>query len=781
MNLDETSENSNVMTELYSKDQTVIEYSRNSQNSNIDEVDAVFNRGQFLTEKKGGSSLIHEKCEDQVRNKVTKIKIIRLLFGCGNNQSNQYNIFDLIFNIGSMSLYIVDVVTDVINALYYYRNQDHKPANQSYFIYTISIIILSSLVLQLYSFAFERDDKKRKNRKQRNQKNTSCANILFLIIHILQLAPVLRYIRVIKLGINSVKMKASDRNFKENILKKTDWQWRRELSDINHIRLVESFMEAAPQLVLQIYIMIDSKQTPFVTVVSCVFSLLGFATVYVSYQRSIREMRPNPKYTLTLIGCLLILLYQSFTVFSRVLALALLLNANAFGFVICFFSRLLLSWICVVCLKVNYCRGYIKKAFDALVIGMGYNFTYVNVKEGNKNKYRMSAYYILTLIENISYAILWYYFRDSNTGLTHLITKTGSSASIDNKTALHVASLVPIVNIFGILIMIIYYICFHPRLGLSCFRSDVIEDKIEMTSYPNIIENKEYLKPTSEEPSSLQLYQTWPRLSSSSSRHSSSDDLSTLSHSRTKSQMFNFTQSSTKIKSSNDLLSSTFPNPSNRELSSTSLLLQPDHKSKTLLTSPIPPELLIEDPDDVERLLEEKRQQKAVIQQKQAWLHHRIDMQKRLKFQSDFQPLFPSLNRTSLSPSSPITTLSPIRSNLPKTFYTSSSPSSYDQLQLRCKTYPRKRPSHPFNHTSHNSPLLKELMKQRMVSIAEDSKLTNIPSSPTPAATYSLNDIALRHHKSAFTRPMSSVLGVSRTMSFTVRHDEVIDSIESSL
>ncbi|MGH0135091.1 UNVERIFIED_CONTAM: hypothetical protein FKN15_013471 [Acipenser sinensis] len=66
------------------------------------------------------------------------------------------------------------------------------------------------------------------------------------------LSPYERYIRTMYLGIQSRRQKEHQRRFY--------WAMMYEYADVNMLRLLETFLESAPQLVLQLCIMIQKNR-----------------------------------------------------------------------------------------------------------------------------------------------------------------------------------------------------------------------------------------------------------------------------------------------------------------------------------------------------------------------------------------------------------------------------------------------------------------------------------------------------------------------------------------
>jgi hypothetical protein len=79
-------------------------------------------------------------------------------------------------------------------------------------------------------------------------------------------------------------------------------QWR----DIAMLRLFEVFIESAPQLVLQLYILAYNrhfdKEKDWLTACSACFSLISLSTSIVSYSKALRDAREDKGTTLLLIN-----------------------------------------------------------------------------------------------------------------------------------------------------------------------------------------------------------------------------------------------------------------------------------------------------------------------------------------------------------------------------------------------------------------------------------------------------------------------------------------------
>ncbi|XP_036898653.1 XK-related protein 6-like [Sturnira hondurensis] len=124
----------------------------------------------------------------------------------------------------------------------------------------------------------------------------------------------LLYIRTMYLGIQSQRRKEHQRRFY--------WAMMYEYADVNMLRLLETFLESAPQLVLQLCIMIQKNSAETLPCVSSVTSLMSLAWVLASYHKLLRDSRDDKK-SMSYRGALIHLFWRLFTISSRVISFAL--------------------------------------------------------------------------------------------------------------------------------------------------------------------------------------------------------------------------------------------------------------------------------------------------------------------------------------------------------------------------------------------------------------------------------------------------------------------------
>ncbi|CAG2103222.1 unnamed protein product [Medioppia subpectinata] len=221
------------------------------------------------------------------------------------------------------------------------------------------------------------------------------------------------------------------------------------------LSLLKSFIQCAPQMVLQIYLLAKSKpdfnlSKEYVQMAAIISSLFEMSWSMASYNRALRRSTPN-KLNVSRMATITHFLWRFCTIGSRVLAIALFTSEYSY-------------WVCPVAIghwgvmtiwimhqQTRFCdseRGDQRPCHEYvfnMIVGAIYLFCFLNVKD-EPTRYKYLSFYTIVFSENISFIILWY-------------------VRSDPLNWYHTPALATVLGAFGVgmLLMLIYYWFLHPN------------------------------------------------------------------------------------------------------------------------------------------------------------------------------------------------------------------------------------------------------------------------------------------------------------------------------
>ena len=280
-----------------------------------------------------------------------------------------------------------------------------------------------------------------------------------VVVHILQLGFAFRVVRLL---------------YRRNKDKYSFDRYR----ELSFLRLMEAFLESAPQLLLQLYI-VSLEDIPDIarkawTVIVVIFSTISLSLAIADYSSACKDVLyydPPPvkerKPRLSWLGYFLIILWHLFMTISR--AISIVLFATVFGWY-CTFLIVLIHYVIIFhWLKTSNrnnstvwiesvtdfstsnhqphkrsCKQCCCNAIIQLLAAAFNVFFLFKVYSGDSVGY-ITSYYILFFYENVFMICLWY-------------------VSVDYLWYLHVAPItVVLCFIIGLLLMLVYYWFFQPK------------------------------------------------------------------------------------------------------------------------------------------------------------------------------------------------------------------------------------------------------------------------------------------------------------------------------
>ncbi|NXK57076.1 XKR7 protein, partial [Chauna torquata] len=249
-----------------------------------------------------------------------------------------------------------------------------------------------------------------------------------------------RYLRTLYLGLQS-RWQAEHRR------RHFYWRMMFESADISMLRLLETFLKSAPQLVLQLSIMVQQNSIEPLQGLSASASLVSLAWMIASYQKVLRDSRED-KMPMSYKGAVVQILWHLFTIAARAIAFALFASVFQLYFGIFIVTHWCIMTFWIIQGETDFCMSKWEEIIYNMVVGIIYIFCWFNVKEG-RSRYRMCIYYVITLSENAALTVLWflYYNRKTTSDFDALILVCVVSSSFA----------------LGIFFMFIYYCLLHPN------------------------------------------------------------------------------------------------------------------------------------------------------------------------------------------------------------------------------------------------------------------------------------------------------------------------------
>lgn len=276
---------------------------------------------------------------------------------------------DVLFNIISLASYFCDIVFDVVTIYTLYVT-----GQVAWFALSLSCIMLSLLISQLLSLKWY---------FHRNSGRDFKLSIV-AFIHLIQFGVLWRYFKLfLPVDLGVVK---------------------NEVRDLCMLRLIHAFCEAAPMLLIQLYLIWlkpSSSEVTDLNLVSTFLSLFSVCWALASFSKNVRR-RNIHKLVLTWLGVIFQFFWRLGTVSSRVIVLTV--YATLYHYWV--FLVIALHWLTMFLWLIspkNVFHGESissqKKTIYSMLIAFVYIFCYINLQEINSRQ-KMMAFYVTMLLEN---------------------------------------------------------------------------------------------------------------------------------------------------------------------------------------------------------------------------------------------------------------------------------------------------------------------------------------------------------------------------------------------
>jgi XK-related protein len=261
---------------------------------------------------------------------------------------------------------------------------------------------------------------------------------------VLQLGPVMYYAEVLRHGASFRRSRSTETYLR---MLETD-------RDATLLRMFEAFLESAPQLLIQGYLvglaawrreLNLGHPSTHALLVSLLLSLCSLSWALVAQHRCLRLVRQDKRNASTA-GSLLQFLWRLLTLVARSLALVLFTLAFGFWVVLLVAGHFLLSTVWIALSQpLELGESSPAKVWILLVVALVHVFAPFNSAEGD-TRWRYVGSYSFELVENVGMAV------------TCLLLP-----SFDFPCKLPVCASVPVFFLAGIAVMLVYYRWWHPN------------------------------------------------------------------------------------------------------------------------------------------------------------------------------------------------------------------------------------------------------------------------------------------------------------------------------
>ncbi|OQR77693.1 hypothetical protein BIW11_02869 [Tropilaelaps mercedesae] len=259
---------------------------------------------------------------------------------------------------------------------------------------TIALIVVPGWISTCASLLMILQDK-----DNRVKSEWSCRWLV--IFHILPLVLVPRYLNSLQFALKS-QQDCRPRAERQMYYYKMLW----EDYDASYLRLIEAFVEAAPQLLLQTVLVLrlynEFKEEPSYywphLVVPMVLSLFSLSYAVVCYKRSLRISQNSKR--LSLVGTITLLCSQMSLVASRLVVLALFISVTPIEMTIAaILTRLLFN---VAWLSLFHDFRHVASVLEGVtlrgILSVAYLFTYLDFSDGQTGR-RQLVHHVATVVD----------------------------------------------------------------------------------------------------------------------------------------------------------------------------------------------------------------------------------------------------------------------------------------------------------------------------------------------------------------------------------------------
>ncbi|KAF1381868.1 hypothetical protein PFLUV_G00158470 [Perca fluviatilis] len=357
----------------------------------------------------------------------------------------KYSLVDFLFICAGLLFLLLDIGLDIYAVVSFYQEKAYVSLG-----ILLLLLVGSSFLVQAFSWLwYSYEDFERQTKVEK------CLSLCQLkILHVFQLGIYFRHAGVVEMSVCSFLTK---RNDPESIAVYLS-------HDLSMLRLIETFSESAPQLVLMLTIIMQRGELDPVTVLKALGSASAIAFSVTMYHRSLRSFLPDKKKQ-QMISSVVYFLWNLFLISSRLTALALFASMLP-----CFiFTHFFCSWVVLFFFvwqsKTDFMDSPRGEWLYRATVGLIWYFDWFNVVEG-RTRYKTMLYHGYMLVDISLLCSLWCW-KMITEPLDFVISPLYAGIT---------AGSVVVVYILGLVSKMIYYTCCHPNLAKGELKGEPFDE-----------------------------------------------------------------------------------------------------------------------------------------------------------------------------------------------------------------------------------------------------------------------------------------------------------------
>ncbi|KAM3858129.1 XK-related protein 8-like [Diretmus argenteus] len=345
----------------------------------------------------------------------------------GNNPAAKRSCMDSVFTFVGLLFFLADIALDVWAVVDFYQEEDYVHLGL-----LLLFLLGSSALAQVYSWLWYKYDG--------FESQTRVGNCLkpcsLTVLHVFLFGVYFRYA-----GILEVTILPDPQNAAAFLT-----------HDLRMLRLIETFTESAPQLVLMLTVILQRDLLDHVTVLKAVGSASAIAVSVTMYHRSLRSFLPDKDQQM-LSSTLIYFLWNLLLIASRLVAITLFASVLP-----CYiFTHFICSWMvlffCAWRMNTSFMDSAGGEWLYRATVGIIWYFSWFNVAEG-PTWFKSLIYHIYIIVDMCFLCGMWYWQINCDAPYLEITPLYAAIISV----------VVVVIYIVGLVIKGIYYKWCHPKI-----------------------------------------------------------------------------------------------------------------------------------------------------------------------------------------------------------------------------------------------------------------------------------------------------------------------------